>query len=394
MTIESTVIGIVLQYEVNAEYDLRIFRVETNNGNNYDGGDQLGIGVRAPASIYVIASGPECGVWPGYTEIENGEVVFNCTMRKALSLRISTWIMNGVVVSNAAVSLVHFWRENVEKGAALDCQLQHSYSTTTDVIMQRDIRIDVPESPKIDLGYSVFFANEGDSVEMLCLVSGMPTPTIMWFDHNNGLIPGDEAKREITVKVITGDKYVTSILRVTVADDSYFGRYTCIASNNIKPDDQRTRLIRRRIKIDGDRSGTMLFAGLIAVIVFILLWGIKLVAKDQCSNTGGAKARPDTKDCAEIPDNKSIHKQEPSGDLPVGIGLRSFAGAFIEKFYKSPQKVAIDGCNIKSSRMTKASPKTGISHDEVDLTSIGGHGQQSQLQPTDTEQMQYSSLYM
>ncbi|XP_070551584.1 uncharacterized protein [Ptychodera flava] len=259
MTIESTVVGIVLQYEVNAEYNLRIFRVETNNGNNYDGGDQLGIGVRAPASIYVIASGPECGVWPGYTEIENGEVVFNCTMRKALSQRISTWIMNGVVVSNAAVSLVHFWRENVEKGAALDCQLQHHTLRPPTSSCKVDIRIDVPESPKIDLRYSVLLANEGDSVEMLCLVSGMPTPTIMWFDHNNGLIPGDEAKREITVKVITGDKYVMSILRVTVADGSYFGRYTCIASNNIKPDDQQTRLIRRRIKIGNSASSLFEF---------------------------------------------------------------------------------------------------------------------------------------
>ncbi|XP_070550834.1 hemicentin-2-like [Ptychodera flava] len=96
-------------------------------------------------------------------------------------------------------------------------------------------------SPTIVSKETTFEANIGDTVPMPCKVHGFPTPSVSWFDDNDSLILGYEENKNITEETTKGENMFTSTLTVTVVDKSYYGRYTCNATNRIEPDDERTR---------------------------------------------------------------------------------------------------------------------------------------------------------
>ncbi|XP_070550533.1 limbic system-associated membrane protein-like [Ptychodera flava] len=89
-----------------------------------------------------------------------------------------------------------------------------------------------------------FEAGIGDVIDMPCKANGYPTPTIKWYKGEDDVIPGNEENRKITSDT-EGEESVASTLTVTVADDSYYGIYTCEASNGISSTDTQTMEIRK-----------------------------------------------------------------------------------------------------------------------------------------------------
>ncbi|XP_070550857.1 limbic system-associated membrane protein-like [Ptychodera flava] len=96
--------------------------------------------------------------------------------------------------------------------------------------------ITVQFSPKIISQETEFEASIGETVPMSCKVDGFPISSVSWFAQNGSLILGDEENMDITNEATDGEIMVTSTLTVTVADESYYGTYTCKATNNIEPD--------------------------------------------------------------------------------------------------------------------------------------------------------------
>ncbi|XP_070551578.1 kin of IRRE-like protein 3 isoform X2 [Ptychodera flava] len=80
----------------------------------------------------------------------------------------------------------------------------------------------------------VFEARIDDAVNMSCTADGFPLPAIIWFDNGDDAILGDDIFINITTFVLNAT-IITSTLTVIVADESYYGTYTCAASNNIPP---------------------------------------------------------------------------------------------------------------------------------------------------------------
>ncbi|XP_070550406.1 cell adhesion molecule CEACAM5-like [Ptychodera flava] len=93
-------------------------------------------------------------------------------------------------------------------------------------------------SPIIVSKKTSFEASIDDAVPMPCKVHGFPTPSVSWFEVNDSLIPGDEENKKIMEKATEGKNMITSTLTVIVANESYYGKYTCKATNRIEPDDE------------------------------------------------------------------------------------------------------------------------------------------------------------
>ncbi|XP_070552098.1 vascular endothelial growth factor receptor 2-like [Ptychodera flava] len=153
----------------------------------------------------------------------------------------------------------------------------------------------------------------GDVVDLVCTVDGFPTPIVIWFDNKDEVISGSEENKNVTT-VIDDVETVTSTLTVSVVNESYYGIYTCEASNRIPP------TVKQEIHIiePGSHSDIIAISVTCTVIFVVLMVGIvlgvlfykKRVAKDQSSNTDYANAGLDTSDYAEIPENNSSNRQE------------------------------------------------------------------------------------
>ncbi|XP_070550414.1 opioid-binding protein/cell adhesion molecule-like [Ptychodera flava] len=147
-------------------------------------------------------------------------------------------------------------------------------------------------SPKFVSDELEFVADIGDDVSISCEVHGFPMPAIKWFDQNSDIITGEEENLNITVRL--SETLVKSTLTVTVADESYYGRYTCKATNDIPPDDEQTMEIVK----PGSNADTVAVAVTCTVIVVVLIVGIvlgilfynKRVSKKQSNNTDYANA--------------------------------------------------------------------------------------------------------
>ncbi|XP_070550658.1 limbic system-associated membrane protein-like [Ptychodera flava] len=123
-------------------------------------------------------------------------------------------------------------------------------------------------SPDISAEEYEFEAPLGSFVELVCTANAFPTPTITWFDDDGDVISGDEEVRNITT-LIPDETTVTSTLTVTVVNESYYGIYTCEASNEIPPSVQ----LSMRILEPGGSSA----AGIAVTISLVTVGGVAVV---------------------------------------------------------------------------------------------------------------------
>ncbi|XP_070550607.1 uncharacterized protein [Ptychodera flava] len=129
--------------------------------------------------------------------------------------------------------------------------------------------------------------------------------------------------------------------------------------------------------------GVFIVIVVVGNVLGVLLYN-KCAAKNQNSNTDYSNAGPDTSDYAEIHEYYSCQRQE------TGLSEAIDFGPFVENTVENFQHV--DGQCITASRITHAGPQRDITHDKLELTTIGSRVQQNQSQSIDTEQMQYASL--
>ena len=70
-------------------------------------------------------------------------------------------------------------------------------------------------------------ANIGETVTLICAVSGVPRPVITWLRGDSPIIPSDR----IRIRTETNATYITSQLEVSNLMESDGGSYTCSAAN-------------------------------------------------------------------------------------------------------------------------------------------------------------------
>ncbi|XP_070550812.1 limbic system-associated membrane protein-like [Ptychodera flava] len=115
---------------------------------------------------------------------------------------------------------------------------------------------------------TTFKAELKDRVTLNCTADGVPTPTVTWYDPGNKEIPGNEDNRKITT--VEDGSIVTSSLAVTVVDDSFYGNYSCVASNVIGESNRHERIIEAPSSTAEPLSGVNI-AVLVGVIVLIIV---------------------------------------------------------------------------------------------------------------------------
>ena len=72
-----------------------------------------------------------------------------------------------------------------------------------------------------------FLANIGETVTLICAVSGVPRPVITWLRGNSPIIPRDR----IRIHTETNVTHITSQLEISNLMESDGGSYTCSAAN-------------------------------------------------------------------------------------------------------------------------------------------------------------------
>ncbi|XP_070550526.1 macrophage colony-stimulating factor 1 receptor-like [Ptychodera flava] len=95
------------------------------------------------------------------------------------------------------------------------------------------VYLDVQYSPRIASIGEIFEAEIGDVIIISCKANGFPSPKVLWYDVANDIILGNEQNRVIMIER-ESEQQLTTTLIITVADETYYGTYTCEASNTVQ----------------------------------------------------------------------------------------------------------------------------------------------------------------
>ncbi|XP_077864763.1 hemicentin-2-like [Saccoglossus kowalevskii] len=171
------------------------------------------------AMLYVLEHGPVCAVISNIV-VENEDVVFNCTIDKAVPPGELLWLQDGDVMSRENDSLVHIWITSFHRsnnGSVVNCQLDHVTLPPPDVTCDEDIIMIVQYPPVVKIwSESMDTVIEGDSYEAECRVAVYGFP---------------EDIKHLFWKGPGGEIYDGSTLYLHNVSRNDEGNYTCVAMN-------------------------------------------------------------------------------------------------------------------------------------------------------------------
>ncbi|CAL1533799.1 unnamed protein product [Lymnaea stagnalis] len=139
------------------------------------------------------------------------------------------------IVSDERISLerpyVKEWNLHIRKVEPSDSG-KYQCQINTDPIQVRNVTLVVHEPPRIIEQLSsppTVSVREWETVELVCNVTGIPTPRVSWYRVSSGLMDGDDAGAK---KLIGNEGEVLVIHNVSRYCDD---KYECLAFNNVDP---------------------------------------------------------------------------------------------------------------------------------------------------------------
>ncbi|XP_077985342.1 basement membrane-specific heparan sulfate proteoglycan core protein-like [Glandiceps talaboti] len=165
-----------------------------------------------------------------------------------------------------------------------------------------------------------FIVKKDEEIQMKCGADAVPIATITWY-YENSIISGNEANRKIEELPPVGST-VSSILKVVVADDSYYGTYTCVADNKLAPTDNHTIDIIKSddniidsIKIAVIAGGALLLLTIIIAIALCVRHHNQMRKRDQYKLDDKANKNASA---------SGLKKGEPPGGMEMGTVNNGF----------------------------------------------------------------------
>lgn len=160
------------------------------------------------------------------------------------------WTRDGeVVVGNDNVKVeenhtTFSWRKTLtwraiskEDDGIYQCEVFNRSDTDTSETKQVAIKVLDAEAPMITANFnqSRMVQVVGQSLRLDCLVSGLPTPNLLWYKDDEIFTPSESSSNETTMqRVMIENNNQTLDFKVLTPEDN--GKYKCVAMNRIASD--------------------------------------------------------------------------------------------------------------------------------------------------------------
>ncbi|XP_077985348.1 hemicentin-2-like [Glandiceps talaboti] len=195
-------------------------------------------------------------------------------------------------------------------------------------------------------------------VEVWCSADAVPLADIEWFDTSNKTITNENKNLQIAPKEQNGTT-VSSKLTIIVADDSYYGTYTCKAHNEIsEPDYLQYEIIPTE---DDSTTAIIVISCSIAVLIIIIIVLAVLIYRGHKQKK---VAEVNGDESTVIPYADDVQMMETGNDRPEPEGHSNIA---VENIYADNSTVTTDIDKRASLEVTTKTNQQDESTGEVPL---------------------------
>ena len=109
-----------------------------------------------------------------------------------------------------------------DSAGSYTCSADNGYTNTP---VRRTVILQVQYSPSITVRETIIHTNKGEEEELVCRVTGVPSPSLTWYRNNNII---DRRTNNVLINQRAG-RHSLTVLNI---DGGSVGEYRCVATNS------------------------------------------------------------------------------------------------------------------------------------------------------------------